>query len=53
MCISVLIIVPVDDPAPLGARTSAGTMMTRIGLHIYPGQALEGWNRVKQNIDLE
>ena len=41
LCNHVIIIVPVDDPAPLGARTSAGTMMARIGPRLYPGPVLE------------
>ena len=34
----IVITVPVDGLAPTGARTSAGTLMTKIGSHIH-------WNR--------
>ena len=44
MHIFVVISVPADGLAPFGARTSAGTVMTKFGLIIYMGPALEGWN---------
>ena len=37
-----VIIVPADGLAPLGARASAGTMMTKSGSHIYTWPAPQG-----------
>ena len=36
--------VPADGLAPLGARTSAGTLMSKFGSHIHLEPALEGLN---------
>ena len=42
MCNCVAIIVPADDLEPWDARTSAGTVMTRWGSHIYMVPAFKG-----------
>ena len=34
--------VPVDALVPIGARASAGTVMTKFKSHIYMGPALQG-----------
>ena len=34
--------VPADGLAPLGARPSAGTAMTKFGLYVYTRPILEG-----------
>ena len=39
--------VPADELAPLGAKASAGTMMTKFGFHIFMGPAMESWCVVK------
>ena len=42
MCKFLISAVPADDLAPLGARSSAGTVMTNLVARTYTGPALKG-----------